>query len=501
MNTEKSSERFYTKRFFLIVIALYLLLRLPLNVWIPLLDPSEARYAQICKNMAETGNYLEPQFIYDGELTVFEGKPPLAFQMGAISCRLFGVAKFAVRFPAFLSALLIVCMTYYTARRLRNEKTAIFASLFCVSTIVFYLYAGLCMTDMVLAATVIGMIDSYILFVSEEPGRRKKFYSLGLFVFAGLGMIAKGPVALVMAGLPIFFYILLNRRWRELGQIAWFYGIPLFAVITVPWYWMITQKHPDFLEYFFVNENFKRFLFKDYGDKFGVGRESFRGMAVIWFFLANIPNLVLIFLTFHRNKAAEKPAVPLLSDPLTALPLFGFVTVTLFWSLTSRVLITYLLPTIPCFCLFLAVRLNEQGWFERTGFMAYLRYSSLLFAFVLAGGFIAAVPVSVRYTTELAEPIYRQIETIRSQTPELQNSPIYFNRVTPFSANFHCPEWVVNHGPEKAAVSLENSKNAFFIVREKDQRRDPVEIDRPLLFQSGKWSVYAPERKKLIISD
>ena len=94
----------FSRRGFLYLLCVLILLRLLLNCMVPLMDPSEARYALICKIMAESGNYLEPKLIHDGILMNFEGKPPLSFQAGAIACRIFGVNLFAVRLPSFLFA-------------------------------------------------------------------------------------------------------------------------------------------------------------------------------------------------------------------------------------------------------------------------------------------------------------------------------------------------------------------------------------------------------------
>ena len=83
----------FSRRAFLFLLAALCVLRLVLNAFVPLMDPSEARYALICKIMAESGNYLEPKLIHEGVLMNFEGKPPLCFQAGAVACRIFGVKR------------------------------------------------------------------------------------------------------------------------------------------------------------------------------------------------------------------------------------------------------------------------------------------------------------------------------------------------------------------------------------------------------------------------
>ena len=49
----------FSRRTFFPVLGALAVLRLVLNCFVPLMDPSEARYALICKIMAESGNYLD----------------------------------------------------------------------------------------------------------------------------------------------------------------------------------------------------------------------------------------------------------------------------------------------------------------------------------------------------------------------------------------------------------------------------------------------------------
>ena len=102
-----SFQSFFNRKNLLILLAIVLLARAADMFLLPVFDPSEARYAAICSNMALRNNFLEPQFIYEGKLQNFEGKPPLYFQMGGIFCKLFGVNEFSVRLPALLAALVM----------------------------------------------------------------------------------------------------------------------------------------------------------------------------------------------------------------------------------------------------------------------------------------------------------------------------------------------------------------------------------------------------------
>lgn len=478
---------FCTRREWLLLMGWLLLTRLVLNVFVPLMDPSESRYSVIARNMAVSGNYLEPQFIHDGVFQNYEGKPALVFQLGALSCKIFGLDPFAVRFPAFLSGIFIVGMVYWSVRCLRDVQTARMASLLCAVSFIFYLYCGLMMIDLALAACVTAAVLAYVFFCSElQPGRRKKAFSVVFFAALGVGMVVKGPVALVMAGFPVFLFVLINGRWKELREHAWLVGTLVFLLLAVPWYWLMTMKNPDFLEYFFLHENLGRFLYQNYGDRFGAGRETFRGMAVLWFCVVNLP--LLFFLPLIKPFRQKFFAGKLFSDPLTGLSLLTALGVTFFWSLTSRSLLYYLLPTIPFTAIFIAVRHSDGGLLENPKLLSGLRWGVRLAAILLPVLMVAAVWFGVNQTDKMPIHLYEN-EKMQYLGPQC----VYFACVTPYSADFYLADRVVAHPWESLEESLEKSRGKVLCVSDFEQEKYGKEIPRELWFQCGRWKVYRPQ--------
>ena len=104
------------------------------------------------------------------------------------------------------------------------------------------------------------------------------------------------------------------------------------------------RQTPGFLRYFFINENLLRFLVKDYGDKYGAGREFFRGMALVWALVVTLP---------------WTPA--LLFGDRTKRDVFfwGIVGITGFWCLTSRIPLTYVMPIVPLFAAWVALHAKD----------------------------------------------------------------------------------------------------------------------------------------------
>ena len=476
----------FSRRGFLYLLAVLALLRLVLNCLMPLMDPSEARYALICRIMAESGNYLEPKLIHDGVLMNFEGKPPLSFQAGAVACRVFGTNLFAVRLPSFLFAAGLLAVLYGAVRRIKGESIAQLGVLLTLSSPVFFLYAGMCMTDMALAFCVCSAVFAYMVFDHETVRRNKKLASVGFFAALALGMLVKGPVALVMAGLPVFLFVLLGNRWRDLKNHAWLLGFAAFFLIAAPWYVLMQRANPDFLHYFFVNENFKRFLFKEYGDQYGSGRETFRGMALIWFLLSNLPAVLLVLIPAcskeGRGKLADLRRKSVLRDDL---PLLGFLAITLFWCLTSRVLITYVLPTVPFFSVWLADSLTKWGYAGRDGFRKALRAALPLVWCIVGVAFSLLWVAADRWTDKMPGDFFRDCAAL------IQNGEFYVYRRTPYSAHFYLGDRVIPHPDEDASVSGPAARPYFLLSRKRDTKKYPLAEPRRVLLENGVWALYA----------
>ena len=488
----------FSRRAFLLFLGALCVLRLALNVFMPLMDPSEARYALICRIMSESGNFLEPKFIHDGVLVNFEGKPPLCFQAGAVACRILGTNLFAVRLPSFLFAAWLLGVMYTTMRRIRGEAVAQLSVLLALSGTVFFLYSGLCMTDMALAFCVCSAVFVYMLFDHATDRLDKMYASIEFFAVLGLGMLVKGPVAIVMAGLPVFLYVLLGNRWRDLNDHAWILGIVVFFLIAAPWYILMQRANPDFLEYFFVNENFKRFLFKEYGDRFGAGRETFRGMAFVWFLLSNLPVVLLVLFPLcspdgRRKLAGVWRKCSLKNDML----MLGFLSITLFWCLTSRVLIYYVLPTVPFFAAWLADRLASWGFADRAGFRRTLRIALPVICCVTCAAFASFPLVAERWTDKMPGEFFKKAAAI---VPK--EASIYFYREAPYSAYFYhgdldaredaAPHRVIRHGKVDAGSSEQASRPYYLITRKHNLKRYPLKTERRLLLENGVWALYAP---------
>ena len=350
------------RRSFWLVLAAVGAIRLALMATVPVFEPSEARYAALAANMARTGDFTVPRFTHDLVYRPFEGKPPLVFQAGGLFCKAFGVCEFAVRLFPFLCAELLLLALYHAVAHRSDAATARLAVVICATSVSFFASSGIAMTDMTLSACVAGALFAYW-----------RFADGGGFSFAaetaallGLGVLTKGPVALVLFGVPVLADAVVNRRWTAVFDRTWLFVAPLFLAIAVPWFVLAEQRNPGSLRYFLLNENLLRFVSHDYGDRFGAAREFFHGAAVLWTFVVTLPWVLLL---------------PVRRIRWRSFPFLSVIAMTGFWCLTSRALIYYLLPVVPLFAAGLAL----EG--DRERLRRFAGPCSVLAVLVTAGAF------------------------------------------------------------------------------------------------------------------
>ena len=112
---------------FLRPLALPLLLLLALGVFwhgnssVGFFETSEARYAEVAREMTVTGDYLSPQIDYVYHFT----KPPLAYWITAAGYHLLGATPFAARFFLGLAAALVLLLTALLYRLRVPESTGL----------------------------------------------------------------------------------------------------------------------------------------------------------------------------------------------------------------------------------------------------------------------------------------------------------------------------------------------------------------------------------------
>ena len=193
---------------------------------------------------------------------------------------IFGVNAFAARLPAFVLSGGVLFLIFKLARTRFNIETACSAILVLASGLLFLVSAGTVMTDPgLMFAVTLSQVAFWYAMVMKRKGWGYLF-----FVGLGIGLLAKGPLAVVLVGMPIFFWVLLRRQWLPLWRnLPWLTGSILMLATALPWYVLAEMRTPGFLQYFIMGEHVSRFLDPGWkGDRYGFAHATHHGM--IWLY-------------------------------------------------------------------------------------------------------------------------------------------------------------------------------------------------------------------------
>jgi 4-amino-4-deoxy-L-arabinose transferase-like glycosyltransferase len=404
-------------------------LRLLSMAFFPLADTSEPRYAEMARLMVVTDDWITPWF---SPGVPFWGKPPFSFWVQALSFKLFGINELAARLPSLLATVGIAGLLYKLAnvefgRRLAQGSVLIF----CSGLLVF-LTAGAVLTDPFFALATTWAMVAYALAQSQTPPHWCWRY--GFFVALALGLLAKGPLVLVLVAGPLLAWLLWSKALgHSLKNMPWASGLVLMLLLSLPWYLLAELKTPGFLNYFLVGEHFLRFIDPGWaGDLYGTAHREPKGMIWVSALGASLPWGVLALAIFFRNLSQTAGRLRLrhsLQDPVRVYLLAWALFAPAFFTFSGNILWTYVLPALPAFSLLVALSLRDG--FE-TNFKIRWALLSLVAAVPLVSSAVLLKGVVQPMTLKTERELIQQAQALMQPGDQLA----YWGRL-PFSANFY----------------------------------------------------------------
>jgi putative flippase GtrA len=343
----------------------------------PLYDPSESRYAEMGRKMLETGNWVTPLIDYG---VPFWGKPPLTVWMTASSLWLGGINDFSARLPSVLLSLGIAWIIFHLASVQRGRDNAWNAVIILASSVLFFVMSGTVAMDVCMSFGVTLALASFWLALREG----KSLWAYLFFIGLGIGLIAKGPIAIVLSGISIGLWTAISGEWIKIWKrLPWIKGTLLMLGISVPWFLIAEHKSPGFLEYFIIGEHWKRFTESGWtGDLYGNGHAHAHGMIWVYWLASAFP-WSLLFLKRLITALAKKQSVELLqsNDNWRLYCLLWMTSPLLFFTFSANIIWTYVLPGLPGFALVLADWLNRSKYRAAFALCVPLSFLGLVIAY------------------------------------------------------------------------------------------------------------------------
>jgi 4-amino-4-deoxy-L-arabinose transferase-like glycosyltransferase len=295
-----------------------------------LIGPDEPRYASIAREMARSGDWITPRLW--GQ-PWFE-KPALLYWMAGAVFRLGIGPDLAPRLPVALMAAAFLLFYWWILRREFGARAAWFASLILGCCGGWLVFSQVGVPDMPMAAA----FSAAMLLALPWIGTRDTRYLPIAAALLGLAVLAKGPVALVLAA-P------LSLRFRHARDLLGPRVVAPFLAVALPWYLLCYLRNGNvFLHDFFVVHNVERFT-----------SNALMHVQPWWFYLPVLAGLLLpwIPLLFLLGRRAAY------RDPrrlfLLAWMVFGMV----FFTAATNKLPGYLLPLLPAAAALMGLALNE----------------------------------------------------------------------------------------------------------------------------------------------
>lgn len=298
----------------------------------PLFTPDEGRYSEVAREMVMNRNYITPHL--NG--VIFLDKPILYYWLQASAIYWFGLKEWALRFWPATVGILGCLITYLTGHALFNRRTGLLAAWILATSPLYFGGAHYANLDLEVAVFISCSLMLFILGIEFE---KKSLFALA-YVFTSLAFLTKGLIGLVFPGMIVCLWIILSNQWGTLKKMHLFLGLFLFIVLSTPWYFLVQKHNPQFFHYFFVVQQYSRFLTK--GD--------FNNQAAFLFY---VPIVALGFIpwTLFLPQAFVATFQSIKSNRLLHRKELFFmiwaIFVFIFFSIPKSKTIGYILPIFP----------------------------------------------------------------------------------------------------------------------------------------------------------
>ena len=239
----------------LLLLVIYALLWFGTLNYRHLIPSDEGRYAEMAREMLVTGDWVTPR--YNG-YQYFE-KPPLQVWATAAAFQVFGLGEWQARLWTAITGFLTILFIGFTGARIYNARAGWLAALVLASSPMWVISAHVNSLDMGLSAFLVAALCSLLLAQTSSHQRSCRNWMWACWIFMALATLSKGLIGVAIPAMVFITYSVTAWDWKIWTRLRLISGSILFLIITAPWFVLIAQRNPAFLEFFFIHEHLQRF--------------------------------------------------------------------------------------------------------------------------------------------------------------------------------------------------------------------------------------------------
>lgn len=342
MNFKNSTDHYY----FLFLLIAFVVLIIGLGSY-GLTETSEARYAEISREMFIYGDYLNPEL-----LGIFHfHKPPITYYVTTLGYSIFGINEFGARFFLQFAVVIQLLFIYRIADLLyKNKQIAFMAGLIYFALPIVLISSRNLTTDAYLTTFILTAIYCWQVYSSKGKVNFLYFF----YILVGLALLTKGPVALLFILVYVIIYKFIFKKGMRVS-IHHILGFLLCLAIGTSWYILVMVENPKLWEYFIEKQLVSR-----------INSNSFNRSKPFWFYLPLLFGLLLPWwlalvprFKYHIKSIPKKRIE-------TKLLLYSSFILFILFSAFSTKLIMYILPVFWMPAIIIAVEIGKASRKTRT---------------------------------------------------------------------------------------------------------------------------------------